>query len=164
MTRTIPDDYKLQKLPDEDCLSVLTGHAFQTKDFSGHPHLKEIGVKMAEKCRGLPLAAKTIGGLLRNEVGLVVWKDILENEVWKEEGCNIIPALRLSYHHLPPHLKPCFAYCAIIPKDYEFSKTEIVRLWMAEGFLRVKAVKQNEDLGQEIFQELVSRQTAIEDV
>ncbi|XP_017984378.1 PREDICTED: putative disease resistance RPP13-like protein 1 [Theobroma cacao] len=157
MTRTIPDDYKLQKLPDEDCLSVLTGHAFQAKDFSGHPHLKEIGVKMAEKCRGLPLAAKTIGGLLRNEVGLVVWKDILENEVWKEEGCNIIPALRLSYHHLPPHLKPCFAYCAIIPKDYEFSKTEIVRLWMAEGFLRVKAVKQNEDLGQEIFQELVSR-------
>ncbi|EOY19795.1 LRR and NB-ARC domains-containing disease resistance protein, putative [Theobroma cacao] len=157
MTRTIPDDYKLQKLPDEDCLSVLTGHAFQAKDFSGHPHLKEIGVKMAEKCRGLPLAAKTIGGLLRNEVGLVVWKDILENEVWKEEGCNIIPALRLSYHHLPPHLKPCFAYCAIIPNDYEFSETEIVRLWMAEGLLRVKAVKQNEDLGQEIFQELVSR-------
>ncbi|WRX12470.1 NB-ARC - like 10 [Theobroma cacao] len=70
MTRTIPDDYKLQKLPDEDCLSVLTGHAFQAKDFSGHPHLKEIGVKMAEKCRGLPLAAKTIGGLLRNEACL----------------------------------------------------------------------------------------------
>ncbi|EOY19804.1 LRR and NB-ARC domains-containing disease resistance protein, putative [Theobroma cacao] len=159
MTRTIPADHKLQKLSDEDCLSVLTHHALGAKDFSRHPNLEEIGRKIVKKCNGLPLAAKTIGGLLRNKVDLDAWKDILENEIWNlpEDRSNIIPALRISYHHLPPCLKRCFAYCAILPKDYEFTEMEIVWLWMAEGFLQVEAVKQNEDLGKEIFQELVSR-------
>ncbi|XP_017984612.1 PREDICTED: putative disease resistance RPP13-like protein 1 [Theobroma cacao] len=159
MTRTIPADHKLQKLSDEDCLSVLTHHALGANDFSRHPNLEEIGRKIVKKCNGLPLAAKTIGGLLRNKVDLDAWKWILESEIWNlpEERSNIIPALRISYHHLPRHLKRCFAYCAILPKDYEFTETEIVWLWMAEGFLRVGAVNRNEDLGQEIFQELVSR-------
>ncbi|WRX12499.1 NB-ARC - like 10 [Theobroma cacao] len=159
MARTIPIEHKLQKLSDEDCLSILSHHALGAKDFSRHLNLEEIGGKIVKKCKGLPLAAKTIGGLLKNKVDLDVWKYILESEIWNisEEKSDIIPALRLSYHHLPPHLKRCFAYCAILPKDYEFTETEIVWLWMAEGYLRMEAVQQNEDLGQEIFQELVSR-------
>ncbi|XP_021297301.1 putative disease resistance RPP13-like protein 1 [Herrania umbratica] len=159
MTRTVRADHTLQKLSDEDCLSVLTHRALGAKDFTRHPNLEEIGRKIVKKCNGLPLAVKTIGGLLRNKVDLDAWKDIQESETWNlpEERSNIIPALRISYHHLPPCLKRCFAYCAILPKDYEFTEMEIVWLWMAEGFLQVEAVKQNEDLGKEIFQELVSR-------
>ncbi|WRX21149.1 NB-ARC - like 10 [Theobroma cacao] len=159
MTReTAPDDYNLQKLSDETCLSVLTQHALGAKDFSGHLNLEEVGRQIVKKCKGLPLAAKTIGGLLRNKVNIDAWKNILESEIWNlPKESNIIPALRMSYHHLPPLLKRCFAYCAILPKDYEFTETEIVWLWIAEGFLQVRAEKKNEDLGQEIFQELVSR-------
>ncbi|XP_022764227.1 putative disease resistance RPP13-like protein 1 [Durio zibethinus] len=158
MVGTIPN-YKLPKLSDEDCISILTQHALGAKDFSGHPNLEEFGVQIAKRCKGLPLAAKTIGGLLRNKVDIRKWEEILKSEIWNlpEERSNIIPALRLSYHHLPADLKRCFAYCAILPKDYEFSEEEIVLLWMAEGFLRVAATKQNEDLGHEYFQELVRR-------
>lgn len=72
---------------------------------------------------------------------------------------DILPVLRLlSYHYLPAHLKRCFAYCAIFPKDYEFEEKELVFLWMAEGIIRqLKNDKESEDWGSECFNDLVSR-------
>ncbi|KAK8358398.1 hypothetical protein V6Z11_A04G017000 [Gossypium hirsutum] len=67
------------------------------------------------------------------------------------------PALRLSYHYVPPHLKRCFAYCSIFPKDYAFEEEEIILLWRAEGFLQSKAKNQGKGLGNQYFQDLVSR-------
>ncbi|KAJ4725388.1 NBS-LRR disease resistance protein NBS49 [Melia azedarach] len=65
---------------------------------------------------------------------------------------------KLSYHHLPSHLKRCFAYCAILPKAYEFQEKELVFLWMAEGLLQQSnGNKQPEDLGCQYFRDLLSR-------
>ncbi|CBI35139.3 unnamed protein product, partial [Vitis vinifera] len=62
------------------------------------------------------------------------------------------------YHHLPSHLKCCFAYCSIFPKDYEFDVDELVLLWMGEGFLhQVNRQKQMEEIGTEFFHELFAR-------
>ncbi|THG01464.1 hypothetical protein TEA_018602 [Camellia sinensis var. sinensis] len=51
----------------------------------------------------------------------------------------------------------CFAYCSIIPNDYEFKEEELVLLWMAEGFIQQQKEKQMEDVGAEYFRELLSR-------
>ncbi|KAF2296402.1 hypothetical protein GH714_037759 [Hevea brasiliensis] len=48
---------------------------------------------------------------------------------------NVESVLKLSFDHLPPLLKSCFAYCSIFPKDFYIVKEELVKLWMAEGFL-----------------------------
>ncbi|XP_022743423.1 putative disease resistance RPP13-like protein 1 [Durio zibethinus] len=158
--RTVPD-YSLKKLSNDDCLFILTQHSLRAKDFSGHSDLKEIGEQIVKKCNGLPLAAKTIGGLLRTRVNPDAWKDVLENEIWNspEEKSGIIPALWLSYYHLPPHLKQCFWYCSILPKDYEFGEEEVVLLWMADGLLQQAngTKRQIEKLGSMYFQDLVSR-------
>ncbi|XP_022748117.1 putative disease resistance RPP13-like protein 1 [Durio zibethinus] len=152
--------HSLQVLSEDDCLSVFAQHALGARDFGRHPNLKEVAEKIVRKCNGLPLAAKILGGLLRTNVDHDAWKEILESEIWKlsDLRCGIIPALQLSYHRLPPHLKRCFAYCSILPKDYEFQEREIILLWRAEGFLQEARDKHSiEDLGHKYFRDLVSR-------
>ncbi|KAL7205912.1 hypothetical protein ACSBR2_018762 [Camellia fascicularis] len=70
---------------------------------------------------------------------------------------DFLPALRLSYHDLPSHLKQCFAYCLIIPNDYGFEEEELVLLWMAKGFIQQQREKQMEDVRDEYFRELLSQ-------
>ncbi|XVF24604.1 hypothetical protein REPUB_Repub13aG0141700 [Reevesia pubescens] len=153
--------YHLQALPYDECLSIFAQHALGKRNFSAHPNVKEIGEEIVKRCKGLPLAAKTLGGLLRGKRSCDEWNDILNSKLWDlpEEGNDILPALRLSYHHLPSHLKQCFAYCAIFPKGYEFDKDELVFLWMAEGLVlqQQQGMKQMEDLGHEYFLDLLSR-------
>ncbi|XP_052877423.1 putative disease resistance RPP13-like protein 1 [Gossypium arboreum] len=151
--------FHLDKLSDDDCLSIFTQHALKARNFDGHPQFKEIGEKIIRRCNGLPLAAKAIGSLLRTVKYHGEWGRIYESEIWNlpEEQCGIIPALRLSYHHLPSYLKRCFAYCSILPKDYEFEEEEIILLWRAEGLLQQKAMPQVKDIGNQYFQDLVSR-------
>ncbi|PPD75025.1 hypothetical protein GOBAR_DD28052 [Gossypium barbadense] len=152
--------YHLRELADKDCLSLFTRHALGGSDFEGHPNLKPFGEEIVKKCSGLPLAAKTLGGLLRTKRNPDEWEDIMNSKIWHlpEKGNSILPALLLSYHHLPSHLKRCFSYCAIFPKDYEFDKEELIRLWKAEGFLHhTKRKKQMEDIGIEYFRDLWSR-------
>ncbi|GFP92408.1 putative disease resistance rpp13-like protein 1 [Phtheirospermum japonicum] len=160
MVGSVPS-YHVNLLTNEDCLSLLAQHALGKRGFDKHPDLRRIGEALARKCRGLPLAAKTLGGLLRAKESPEEWEDVLYSKIWNlPRENNILPVLRLSYHHLPPHLKHLFAYCSIFPKDYEFDKYELVLLWMAEGFVPEPSDtgrKTKEQLGFEWFDELLSR-------
>ncbi|XP_050385709.1 putative disease resistance RPP13-like protein 1 isoform X2 [Argentina anserina] len=133
---TVPA-YCLEGLSDSDCRLLFEQIVFQNSNLDAYPKLKVIGEKMVDKCKGLPLAAKALGGLLRAEPELDenYWNGILNSKIWKLADNNILPALRLSYHHLPGHLKPCFAYCSMFPKDYEYDREMLILLWMAEGFV-----------------------------
>ena len=163
MQPSVAYHHSLKPLSYDDCWSIFVQHAFENRDIQQLPNLTSIGKKIVEKCDGLPLAAKVLGGLLRSKQRDDEWEDVLNSKMWSLSDtaeCGIIPALRLSYHHLPAQLKRCFVYCAIFPQDYEFKETELVLLWMAEGLIRVQPSegdKQMEDLGAEYFRELVSR-------
>ncbi|XP_022746777.1 putative disease resistance RPP13-like protein 1 [Durio zibethinus] len=79
---TTAADYSLQCLSEEDSLRMLAHDALEGEDFTGHPDLKDIGLEILKKCDGLPLATKTIGGLLRTKVNRDAWKVILESDIW----------------------------------------------------------------------------------
>ncbi|GLT96332.1 hypothetical protein SLE2022_139600 [Rubroshorea leprosula] len=154
--------YNLELLQADACLPLFTLHALGKKDFAAHPNLRDVGERLVERCKRLPLALKTLGGVLRGKQGHDEWEKIYNSDIWSssKDKSDILPALRLSYNDLPFHLKRCFAYCALFPKDYEFDKKELVRLWMAEGLLQqqLSGKKQmEEDTGHEYFQELLLR-------
>ncbi|KAB1202506.1 putative disease resistance RPP13-like protein 1 [Morella rubra] len=58
-------------------LKTTKPNALDARDFSAFPDLKDIGEDIAKKCKGLPLAATTIGGLLRSKRGRDEWKEVL---------------------------------------------------------------------------------------
>ncbi|KAG5572680.1 hypothetical protein H5410_062446 [Solanum commersonii] len=131
-------------------------HAFVNMDLMGHPELEEVGKQIAAKCKGLPLALKTLAGMLRSKSEVEGWKRILRSEIWELPDNDILPALMLSYNDLPAHLKRCFSYSAIFPKDYPFRKEEIIHLWIANGLVPQED-EIFQDSGNKCFFELTSR-------
>ncbi|XP_028787827.1 putative disease resistance protein At3g14460 [Neltuma alba] len=158
ITHTFPV-HKLSCLSDDNCWFLLSKHAFANEDPNKYPQLEAIGRKIARKCSGLPIAAKTIGGLLRSKVDATEWNKILNNNLWDIPNDDVLPALRLSYLALPSHLKKCFAYCSIFSKDLLLEKNKLVLLWMAEGFVppHSHGKKTLEAKADECFNELLSR-------
>ncbi|KAM5551549.1 hypothetical protein ABKV19_026410 [Rosa sericea] len=105
--------YYLKTLPDEDCLRVFELHVSNDRP----PNFELLKKEIVKKCNGLPLAAKTLGGVLRCCKEIDKWEEILNDKLWSiSDGSNILPVLRLSYHYLPSTLKRCFAYCSILPQ------------------------------------------------
>ncbi|XP_044499363.1 putative disease resistance protein RGA3 [Mangifera indica] len=74
------------------------------------------------------------------------------SKIWStsNESDRVLPALKLSYHYLPPNLKRCFGYCAIFPQDYEFEEKELALLWIAEGIVQ-PSDKQLDEAAQLVF-------------
>ncbi|WRX12698.1 NB-ARC - like 10, partial [Theobroma cacao] len=160
--RTTTSSYNLKLLSEKDCWSLFIKHVCSgSGNTTIHPELEAMGREIVKKCKGLPLAIKTLGGLLRMKVDAREWEKILKNDIWEfsDDESDILPALRLSYHYLPSYLKPCFAFCSLFPKDYEFQREKLVLLWMGEGLL--DGTKGNgkmlEEVGAYYFDELASR-------
>ncbi|WVZ03495.1 hypothetical protein V8G54_024301 [Vigna mungo] len=149
----------LQLLKKDYCWDLFAKHAFQIANPQPDSDFIEIGKKIVEKCNGLPLALKTMGSLLYNKSSLSEWQSIMKSEIWdfSEDESGILPALRLSYFHLPSHLKTCFAFCALFPKGYWFDKEWLIQLWMAQNFLENPLQKKSpKEVGEEYCNDLLS--------
>ncbi|PON40745.1 NB-ARC domain containing protein [Trema orientale] len=150
--------HQLARLSNDDGWRLFAKHA--SIDV-GYSDLEGIGRQIVDKCNGLPLAIKSLGAVLCGTRNKEEWDNILNIGLWElyeRKRISILPSLWLSYYYLPSHLKPCFAYCAMFPKDYEFKKELMISLWMAEGFLHHDSGKRSmEEVGEEYLQDLISR-------
>ncbi|KAL4336594.1 putative disease resistance RPP13-like protein 1 [Arachis hypogaea] len=152
------NSYTLKELSDDYCWSIFADNA-SFPESNGSSELEEIGRMIVKKCAGLPLAAETLGRLCSKH-DVEKWNSILSNDIWEFSltESKIIPALLISYHHLPTHVKRCFVYCSLYPKDHKFDKDELILLWMAEDLLRLPRKGETlEEVGCECFDELASR-------
>ncbi|KAJ4715511.1 NBS-LRR disease resistance protein [Melia azedarach] len=148
--------YVLRGLIEDKSWSLFTKIAFEQGEEPKDSRLVGIGKDIVAKCAGVPLAIRTIGRLLYKEEDWLTFRDQELSEIDQEEG-DILPILKLSYYHLSPQLKQCFAYCALFPKDYEFEKENLIQLWMAQGFLSTSKKNQHlEDIGNAHFKDLLS--------
>ncbi|QHO52021.1 Putative disease resistance RPP13-like protein [Arachis hypogaea] len=149
--------YTLKELSDDYCWSIFADNA-SFPESNGSSELEGIGI--VERCDGLPFAAETLGRLLRSERRAEEWNQILSSDIWEfpMTYSKIVPALLISYYHLPAHSKRCFVYCSLYPKHYKLDKDELILLWMAEDLLQSPRRGQTlEEVGCECFDGLVSR-------
>lgn len=152
--------YILRGLSEDNCWNLFEKLAFGEERDRVHPNLITIGKKIIKKCKGVPLAVKTLGSMLRCTSDEIEWLSILNSQLWElpQHDNDILPALKLSYDHLPIYLKQCFAYCCLFPKDHEIDKDMLVKLWMAQGYLQSSNENQTlEAIGDRYCKELLSR-------
>ncbi|XP_052206311.1 disease resistance protein RPM1-like [Diospyros lotus] len=153
----------LQPLPEEKAWDLFCMKAFQ-RDFEGRcpPELKDISLRIVQKCEGLPLAIVAISGILSIKTKVASeWKrfyDSLGSELqMKPALTSISKIVLLSYHDLPYYLKSCFLYFGIIPEDYSINCGRLIRLWIAEGFIEEHRGKTLEEVAEEYLTELIHR-------
>jgi len=123
-------------------------------------NLHDLGIDIVRRCGGLPLAIKVIARVLASkDHNEKEWKKILEKDTWSmaKLPSEITSALYLSYEELPYHLKQCFAYCAMFPEDAVLLRDDIVRMWVAEGFVDEQGDQLLEDIAQDYYNELIYR-------
>jgi len=63
----------LKQLREDECWKVFENHALKD-DLELNDELMKVGRRIVEKCKGLPLALKTIGCLLRTKSSILYWK------------------------------------------------------------------------------------------
>uniref|UniRef100_A0A6N2MM48 NB-ARC domain-containing protein n=1 Tax=Salix viminalis TaxID=40686 RepID=A0A6N2MM48_SALVM len=154
----------IETLSNDASRSIFNQVAFHGRTKDEREGLTDIGNKIANKCRGLPLAAKVLGGLMQSKITKEEWEDVLSNELWRLDEVDknqvekqIFLPLLLSYYDLPFVARRCFLYCAMFPKDYEMNRDELVKMWMAQGYLKETPSRDMEVVGEQYFQVLVAR-------
>jgi len=154
------DCIKLEGLNKGTFWCLFKECAFGDENYKGDRRLEKIGHQIAEKLKGNPLAAKTLGKVLRRRFDIDYWRRILETSEWKHSNDenDIMPALMISYKYLPFHLQRCFSYCAIFPKYHRYDKERLIHMWIAEDLIYSPDMhRRPEDIGTDYFNDLVDK-------
>ncbi|PRQ20586.1 putative P-loop containing nucleoside triphosphate hydrolase, leucine-rich repeat domain, L [Rosa chinensis] len=159
MMRATKSTIHLDKLSDKDCLALFNSFAFLDKEEDEANGFGAIGEEIVKKCKGLPLAAKTLGSVVLHKKTREEWQNVLNSKIWELEEVEeqVFRPLLLSYYDLAPAVKRCLLYCAIFPKDYDFKKDNLIELWMSQDYLNSKGKKEKRRIGQYYFESLAMR-------
>ncbi|XP_025821504.1 disease resistance protein RGA2-like [Panicum hallii] len=114
---TLPP-YELSCLSEDDSWELFSMKAF-SKGVQEQAELAAAGRRIVDKCKGLPLALKIMGGLMSSKQQARDWETIADTNLGHTNSGKdeIISILKLSYKQLTSEMKQCFAFCAVFPKD-----------------------------------------------
>nr|XP_011465867.1 PREDICTED: putative disease resistance RPP13-like protein 3 [Fragaria vesca subsp. vesca] len=131
-------------IPWKNAWYLFCKKAFQNREGYCPEALEEWAQKILKRCEGLPLAISAVGTALANKPQTILeWKnfhDSLGSDVPK----IISRSWELSYKDLSSNLKSCFLYFGMFPEDRSISRERLIRLWVAEGFVKPHRTKRIE--------------------
>uniref|UniRef100_A0A8R7QX18 F-box/kelch-repeat protein SKIP11 n=3 Tax=Triticum urartu TaxID=4572 RepID=A0A8R7QX18_TRIUA len=154
--------FEMNPLDDDHSRKLFFGRIFGSE--SDCPEeLKQVSSQIIEICGGLPLATMSIASLLANQPSVSV--DLLTHIHDSLVSClssnstseRTRQVLNLSYHSLPHYLKTCLLQLGMYPEGSIIFKHDLVRQWVAEGFLAASEGQNMEEVGGMYFDELVDR-------
>lgn len=154
--------YQLDPLRDKDSKMLFHKRIFREEE-EIPSELEEVTNKILTKCGGVPLAIITIASMLASIPHRTKreWDSVynsMGSGLEKDKSLkNMRQILYLSYDDLPSYLKPCLLYLSMFPEDFEVPRNDLVRLWVAEGFVDESEGSNLYDLGNRYFCELINR-------
>uniref|UniRef100_J3MQG2 NB-ARC domain-containing protein n=1 Tax=Oryza brachyantha TaxID=4533 RepID=J3MQG2_ORYBR len=157
---------ELKKLNEADSWCLFCRWAFKNNmDRACPPELEPLGREIVGKCDGLPLAVVVVGNMLSfKKQDTEEWSKCDDQITWElrdrlrdQELSSVMKILKLSYKHLPSHLKNAFVFCSIFPEDYMITKKRLVRLWVAEDLIKPEKRRTVEEIAEEYLNELIDR-------
>ncbi|KAI5670213.1 hypothetical protein M9H77_10577 [Catharanthus roseus] len=151
----------LRPLSEKESWELLEKNLFDQDDCPIDTFV-DIGMQIATKCMGLPLALVLIAGLLKKDImNLDWWRQIGErlDKLVAIEDCKGI--LEESYEQLPDFLKHCFLYFGSFPEDEKIRVNDLIILWISEGFIEKHETKSLEVVANEYLMDLVGRSLVI---
>lgn len=154
--------YKMKSLSHKDSRKLFFKRVFGSED-ACPLYLKEVSAQILKRCAGLPLAIVTISSLLASERTKLKehWEHIMDSLAPNFEMKPTLEGMRqilnLSYINLPHYLKTCMLYLCIYPEDYIIKKNDLVRQWVAQGFVSKAHGRDPENVAEGYFNELINR-------
>ncbi|KAH7652416.1 P-loop containing nucleoside triphosphate hydrolase protein [Dioscorea alata] len=152
--------HNVQELSVKDGWSLMCKLVFSANEECDMQQLQDIGMRIVEKCHGLPLAIRTVAGVLReNEKHPSEWEKVLENPAWSMSDLpeGVMGVLYLSYEDLPLHLKQCFLFCTLFPKDFALFESFLIEHWVAQGYVKEDKDLIVEEVARKYYRELLRR-------
>ncbi|KAM3327617.1 hypothetical protein P3S68_033864 [Capsicum galapagoense] len=138
---------RMSSMDQDESWSLFKSAAFSSEALPYE--FETVGKQIADECHGLPLTIVVVAGLLKSKRAIEDWesvakdvKSFLTNDL--DEQCSRV--LGLSYNHLTSDLKThltsdlktCLLHFGIFPEDSKIPAKNLMRSWMAEGFLKLE--------------------------
>ncbi|XP_019186788.1 PREDICTED: disease resistance protein RPM1-like [Ipomoea nil] len=155
--------YELKPLTEEESWTLFSRKTFQESATACPSHLEEISKNILKKCGGLPLAIVAISGVLtsKNKNNIEEWQVFNRHLGFELEANDRLESIRvilqISFKELPFYLKPCLLYMSIFPENHLIEHNTLIRLWIAEGFVKEREGRTLEEVADGYLNELINR-------
>ncbi|CAO2190150.1 unnamed protein product [Urochloa humidicola] len=154
--------HNMKPLSEQDSRKLFFDRIFGSED-ACPSELRKASCEILKKCGGLPLAIITMASTLacqqtRSEAQRdYILKSLSTKFATNSNYEDMMYILDLSYKNLPRHLKACFLYLGSYPEDHVINRVELVRRWVAEGFVSNSGGEDIWDVAESYFSELLNR-------
>ncbi|XP_055819818.1 putative late blight resistance protein homolog R1A-10 [Solanum dulcamara] len=152
------DPFPMRFLEPEESWKLFYQKAFDKKHFP--IEFENLAKEVVNNCKGLPLMISVVAGTLSSKSTLDEWTNVAQSVsslVNLDDYQRCSGVLALSYNHLPSHLKACFLYFGVFPKDRDISMKKLIRLWVAEGLLELKGLEGFEKVAANRLHDLIDK-------
>lgn len=152
----------MKPLSEQDSRKLFFDRIFGSED-ACPSELRKASSGILKKCGGLPLAIMTMASMLACHPKKLEgpWDYILNSLSSKFATSSnyedMMHILDLSYKNLPRQLKACFLYLGSYPEDHNIGRDELVRRWVAEGFVSNSSGQDVWDVAESYYNDLINR-------
>ncbi|KAJ9682722.1 hypothetical protein PVL29_018618 [Vitis rotundifolia] len=151
--------FRVKFLAREEALALFVEKVGENT-LNSHPDIPHLSEKVAERCKGLPLALVTVGRAMADKNSPEAWDQaIQELEKFPAEISGmedrLFHVLKLSYDSIRDDItQSCFISCSFFPKEYEIRNDELIEHWIGEGFFDGKDIYEARRRGYKIIEDL----------